>query len=103
MTRFVRTVVLALAALGAGICQQDGAAPQAAPASNIFSGIVTVLTPDSVTVVRKVPAKADVTRTFMRDAQTKVEGRAIKVKSRVTVRYQVLEEGNYQALNIIVR
>ncbi|MDP9171148.1 MAG: DUF5666 domain-containing protein [Acidobacteriota bacterium] len=104
MIRLVRMLILATATAAAGVCQQD-ATPSAAlaPANSIFSGTVTALTADSVTVVRKVPAKADVSRTFSRDARTKVEGPALKVKARVTVRYQEPAEGQFQALYIIVR
>jgi hypothetical protein len=91
----VRLLFLALGIFAAGLCQQ--------PANSIFSGAVTALTADSVTVVRKVPAKADVTRTFTLDAQTKIEGPPLKIKARVTVRYRVAGDGQFQALNIIVR
>ncbi len=81
---------------------QDSEAPKTAVTNDIFSGKVTDLTPDSLTVVRKVPAKPDVTRKFLRDQKTKVEG-SLKVNARVSVRYQAADEGQYLALNIIVR
>jgi hypothetical protein len=91
----VRLLLLGLATLAIGLCQQA--------ANNIFSGTVTALTADSVTVVRKVPAKADVSRKFTLDAQTRVEGPPLKIKARVTVRYRTSGDGQFQALNVIVR
>src|SRR5579863_1738211 len=68
--------------------EPDASAPKAAkaaPADDIFSGTVTKLTADSVTVVRRVPGHAAVTREFVRDEQTKVEGK-LRERARVTVR-----------------
>lgn len=79
------------------------ALPQKAPVStDIFSGTVSELTGDSLTVVRKVPARQDVIRRFLRDAQTKVEG-PLRISARVTVRYASDAEGNLRALTVIVR
>jgi hypothetical protein len=68
----------------------------------IFSGTVTQLTDRSVTVVRKVPGQPPVTREFMRDDKTTVEGK-LRNRSRVTVRYKALDEGGFVAVHIIVR
>jgi hypothetical protein len=79
------------------------AAPKkAAPSAEIFSGTVTKLTAESVTVVRKVPGHDAVTREFVRDAQTKVEGK-LRERVRVTVRYMAGEDGGFVAVYIIVR
>jgi hypothetical protein len=72
------------------------------PAANIFSGTVTQLTDDSITVVRKVIGRDAVTRSFTRDAQTTVEG-TLKVKARVAVRFRTEEDGTFAAVHIIVR
>ncbi len=78
-------------------------APKKAPASAlIFSGTVTKLTDDSVTVVRKVLGHDAVTRVFTRDANTKVEG-TLRESARVTVRYKSAEDGGFSAVYIIVR
>lgn len=84
---------------------QDTSAPPAkksAPANDIFSGTVSELTADSLTVVRKAPARGPGTSKFLLDAQTKVEGK-LRVKARVTVRFQADEDGQLHALHIIVR
>jgi hypothetical protein len=73
-----------------------------APAADIFSGTVTKLTQDSISVVRKVPGHDAVTRSFVRDAQTKVEGK-LRERARVTVRYKAGEDAALVAVYIIVR
>jgi len=77
-------------------------AHKTAPANSNFSGIVTDIKPDSITVVRKLPAKDPVTRTFEMDAKTTVEGQ-IRENARVTVRYATRGDGSLRALHIIVR
>jgi hypothetical protein len=72
-----------------------------APAA-IFSGTVTKLTQDSLSVVRQIPGHSAVTRDFMRDARTKVEGK-LRERERVTVRYKAGEDGGLLAVYIIVR
>jgi hypothetical protein len=77
-------------------------AHKAAPANSYFSGTVTEVKPNSITVVRKLPAKDPVARTFAMDARTTVEGQ-IREKTRVTVRYATQEDGALRAVHIIVR
>ena len=85
------------------ISAQDQASPvpKTAAVNDKFSGTVTEVTSDSVTVVRTAPAKMDVTRKFSLDGQTKIEGK-LRVRSRVTVQYDG-DEGQYRAVHIIVR
>ncbi len=90
--------VLALAGLTMG--QAPGTKSPAE--SNIFSGTVTAVAPDRITVVRKVPAKADESRDFATDKDTKVEGH-LRVNVRVSVRFKIGEDGVSHALHIIVR
>ena len=83
--------------------QPDTSTPKkAAPSSDIFSGTVTNLTDESLTVVRKTLGHDAVTRQFVRDADTKVEGK-LREKARVTVRYRAGDEGQFRAVYIIVR
>lgn len=77
-------------------------AHKAVTANSYFSGTVTDIKPDSITVVRKLPAKDPVARTFTMDARTTVEGR-IRENARVTVRYGTREDGLLRAVHIIVR
>ena len=77
-------------------------ATKATPAADIFSGTVTKLAAESVTVVRKVAGHAAVTREFARDEQTKVEGK-LRERARVTVRYKAAEDDGFVAVYIIVR
>jgi hypothetical protein len=76
--------------------------PKKPAASEIFSGMVTDLSAESLTVVRSGIARESVKRTFILDAQTTVEGK-LKAKARVSVRYATEEDGQFRALHIIVR
>ena len=78
------------------------AASKTAPANDIFSGTVTATDAQSVTVVRKVPARADESRQFVVDKDTKVEGK-LKLNARVTIRFKADADGAVRALRIIVR
>jgi hypothetical protein len=98
-----------LMAVGAAVAAQTAVTPAPAPApkktapsADIFSGTVTKLTDESVTVVRKVAGHDAVTREFMRGAGTRVEGK-LREKVRVTVRYKSGEDGWFVAIYIIVR
>lgn len=71
-------------------------------ANDIFSGTVTAVAPNSVTVVRKVPARADEYRSFIIDKDTKVEGK-LRANARVTVRFKADADGGVHALRVIVR
>lgn len=100
------TLLLSLCLLiPAGLHCQDPriATPKAAvPAGRIFSGTVTQLTDSSVTVVRRVAGQQPVTREFVRDAGTTVEGK-LRIRARVTIRYKAGEESGFIAVHIIVR
>ena len=97
MNRFLRILLLALCALSAALSQKKTAAPR-----EIFSGTVTELTTESVTVLRKLLTRENETRRFALDAQTQVEGN-LRVKARVTVQYRTGEDGQVSAVHIIVR
>ena len=83
--------------------QDMGGAPPKKPAvvNDKFSGTITEMNADSLTVVRTVPAKDAVSRKFALDSQTKIEGK-LRLKARVTVQYQA-EDGQFRAVHIIVR
>lgn len=107
VTRNLLTALLLslLVLIPAGLrSQEPGAAgPKAAvPAGRIFSGTVTQLTDQSLTVVRRLAGQQPVTREFARDDKTTVEGK-LRVKSRVTVRYKALDDSGFVAVHIIVR
>jgi hypothetical protein len=100
MSRIVLTLVFAVASVVLALGQP--AAPKSTAEGAIFSGTVTAAAPDRITVVRKVPAKADESRDFAIDGATKVEGR-LRVNARVSVRFKTGEDGVAHALHIIVR
>jgi hypothetical protein len=97
--------------LGAGIVVPARLQPQtgdtqaprkAAASADIFSGTVTKLTDESITVVRQVLGRDAVTRVFVRETQTKVEGK-LRARARVTVQFKAVEDGGFVAVYIIVR
>ncbi len=73
----------------------------AQPEDQFFSGTVTELSAEKVTVGRTVLGKASATRAFLITPETRVEGK-LRVKARVTVRFLTKDEGD-QAVHIIVR
>src|SRR6185437_3651160 len=75
---------------------------KAAPANDIFSGTITAFAPESVTVVRKVPARPDEMREFILDKDTKIEGK-LRSSARVTVRFKADADGMFHALRVVVR
>jgi cell envelope opacity-associated protein A len=108
VTRVLLVPLLVLQATLTMVAQQPAKTTNAkpakttAPANDIFSGTVTASLPDSVTVVRKVPARADEARVFVVDKDTKIEGK-LKTNARVTVRFRTDADGAVHALRIIVR
>jgi len=106
VNRFLSTLVVALSLALAASAQQDPQNPPAgrksAAANDIFSGTVSELTSDAVTVVRSGAAAPNGSRKFLLDSQTRVEG-TLRVGARVTVRYHAGDEGDLKALHIIVR
>ena len=105
MNRFTLVLLLAALSTGGTAATQDnapGTHTKKPQPDDKFSGTITQLTADSVTVVRTAPARDAVTRTFALDAKTKVEGR-LRIQARVTVQYESPEDGQYRATRIIVR
>src|SRR3989442_1268174 len=75
-------------------------APAAKP--QFFAGAVTELDESHIKVSRKLVGRPLESRTFIIDSKTKMNKTAIKVKSRVTVRYRRESEGDL-ALEVLVR
>ena len=80
---------------------QDTAASEQKPKPDYFSGTITVLDEEKLTVLKTVLGKTSETRTFLITKETRIEGK-LRLKARVTVRYTHDEDGN-RALHIIVR
>jgi hypothetical protein len=88
---------------------QDPGPDPANPASNsqsskpqFFSGTVTTLDHEHITVSRSLVGKPPETRTFVITPNTKV-AKSVKAKARVTVRYEHEEEEGDVALEIQIR
>ena len=68
-----------------------------------FSGNVVSLTAEKLTVTRRTLALNSVTRVFLLDSATQIEGKAkLQPKARVTVKFEKTEDGD-RAVHIIVR
>jgi ribosomal protein S1 len=68
-----------------------------------FSGNVISITTDKVTVSRRTLALSTVTRVFLLDANTQIEGKAkLQPKARVTIKFEKTDDGD-RAVHIIVR
>ncbi|HEX3683483.1 MAG TPA: hypothetical protein VHU83_13180 [Bryobacteraceae bacterium] len=76
-------------------------APAPLPKPQFFGGTVTALDAQHISVSRSSPGKAPEHRTFLINAKTKMT-KSVKVKSRVTVRYRHMPEGDI-ALEIQIR
>ncbi len=82
--------------------QPAQATPPPASRHLFFAGTVTELDDQHVTVSRNVVGRAPEQRTFLIKPETKMNKSALKLKSRVTVRYQHMPEGEV-ALEIQIR
>jgi hypothetical protein len=80
---------------------QDVAPSEQKPKPDYFSGTITALDEEKLTVLKTVLGKNSETRTFLITKETRIEGK-LRLKARVTVRYSHENEGN-RALHIIVR
>lgn len=80
----------------------DTPQPDTTPAkAQFFAGTVTKLDPKYIIVSRTLVGKAPESRTFLIQSKTKM-GRSVRLKQRVTVRYERLPEGDV-ALEVQIR
>lgn len=79
---------------------QTGRAPAAK--DQFFTGLVTAIDDESLTVIRTAAGKNSSTKTFVVTAATRFEGGKPQVRARVTVRYVATEDGD-RALHVILR
>jgi hypothetical protein len=71
------------------------------PQESFFSGNVVSFDSTKVTVTRRTLTLSWVTRTFLLDSDTRIEG-TLKAKARVTIKFEKTGEGD-RAIHIIVR
>jgi len=98
-------IVMALAAVtGTPAAQpQEALATQQSEAqTDTFSGSVTELKPDRVTVRRSIAGSTAESRVFLIQSDTRVEGK-LRLKARVTVGFVANEAGDAVARLIVVR
>ena len=100
LTSGIVWVFLCLGARGARP-QEQPPASQPEQQDQYFSGTVTALEENKITVTRTVLGTDSTTRAFVITAKTRFEGKP-KVKSRVTVRF-VTEDDTDRAIHILVR
>ncbi len=67
-----------------------------------FTGVVTSISDESLTVNRTVLGKNSSTKTFLVTPQTQFEGGKPRVNSQVTVRYVTSDDGD-RAVRVILR
>ena len=66
-----------------------------------FSGNVVSVTPEKLTVTRRTLTLTSVTRVFLLDSNTQIDGK-LQAKARVTVKFEKTDDGD-RAVRIIVR
>ena len=99
LDRIIAAALLALCVVCVMPAWQE--TPDANQERPFFSGIVTVLASDKLSVSRTILGKADEQRTFRITGSTRIEGK-LKLKSRVTVQFAAGDEGDV-AVSIVVR
>lgn len=82
-----------------GVVQTEGT-PLAK--DQFFTGLVTAIDDESLTVIRTAAGKNSSTKTFVVTAATRFEGGKPQVRARVTVRYVATEDGDH-AVHVILR
>ncbi len=80
----------------------DPSPPQPLPRPAFFAGTVTELDAQHIRVSRTLVGHAPENRSFLINEHTKMNRSSVKVKSRVTVRYRRMPEGDI-ALEVQVR
>lgn len=68
--------------------------PPPVPRSQFFAGTVTTLNDQQITVSRTLVGRSPEHRTFAISPKTKMNKPAVKLKSKVTVKYQHLPQGD---------
>ncbi len=81
---------------------QPGHAQQPLPKPQFFGGTVTALSEQQITVSHAPVGRSTERRTFLINLKTKMNKSALKLRSRVTVRYQHLPGGDV-ALEILLQ
>jgi hypothetical protein len=80
---------------------QEEQKPPRPPQESFFSGNVVSFDSTKVTVTRRTLTLSWITKTFLLDSDTKIEG-MLKTKARITVKFEKTVEGD-RAIHIIVR
>ena len=80
--------------------QEQGTTPPE-PNYEFFSGTISQLPAGQIGVARTVPGKPSENRSFLINAETKIEGK-LRLKARVTVGFKPTPDGDL-AVRIIVR
>lgn len=106
MLKFVRVLVCAVVVCSPAPLSmaQEQAPPQQKaerPQETFFSGNVVSVGADKLTVSRRTLSLSLVTRVFLLDSNTQIEGK-LQPKARVTVKFEKTEDGD-RAVHIIVR
>jgi hypothetical protein len=96
-------VLLVTAAVPPAFAQTGEVQTGKAPAKDqFFTGLVTAIDDESLTVSRAGTGKNSSIKTFVVTAATRFEGGKPQVRARVTVRYVTTEDGD-RAVHVILR
>jgi len=98
----VAIVVMVLARVPAGRAQEPSDARQSEAQTDTFSGTVTDLKSDRITVRRSIAGLTAENKVFLMQSDTRVEGKP-HLKARVTVGFVTNENGEAVARLIVVR
>lgn len=106
MPKLLRVLLYAAALAGGALhsIAQDQRVPEQKSdraQNNFFSGNVVSVTAEKLTVSRRTLTLTSVTRVFLLDSNTQVEGK-LQPKARVTVKFEKTDDGD-RAVHIIVR
>jgi len=104
LNRFLPFVLaVLLSGMVAMLAQSNDSPPSPPlPKPQFFAGTVTEMDPQHITVSRKLVGHPPESRTFQITVSTRMNRSAVKVKSRVTVRYRHMPDGDV-ALEIQLR
>jgi len=102
IARLIATVFVWGALMSFAQSPKPSAPTGPAPRPQFFAGTVTAMDDQHITVSRSLVGRAPESRTFLINADTTLNRTALRIKSRVTVRYQRRPDGDV-ALEIQIR
>ncbi len=94
VARTLAALLLSSVLVLAQISENSIPEPRPAPRPQFFAGTVTTLDNQQITVSRTLVGRSPEHRTFAINPKTKMNKPGVKLKSKVTVKYQHLAQGD---------